>query len=161
MRRSEVDAMIPATVPTAVFDSIVQFQRYPELAPHVNSVQVHQTVPGPAGASSWELHFRSGLLRWDESERFLRDQLRLEFEQTSGDFDSFDGYWTLSQDGDDTRLHFQVDFDFGIDSMAGILDPIADRVLKETVAWVIVGMFHDVRLDGDLEFPEPHEQAMR
>ncbi|HEX6521509.1 MAG TPA: SRPBCC family protein [Streptosporangiaceae bacterium] len=161
MRRSEVDAVITATPPAEVFDSILQFRRYPELAPHVQSVQVHKTVPGLAGASSWELHFRSGLLRWDETERFLRDQHRLEFEQTSGDFDSFNGYWMLNQDGDGTRLHFQVDFDFGIDSMAGILDPIADRVLKETVAWVIVGMFTDVQLAGDFEFPKPHEQAMR
>lgn len=161
MRRSELDAVIAATPATAIFDGIVQFGRYPVLAPHVESVSVHRTVPEPTGSSSWELHFRSGLLRWDETERFLRDQLRLEFEQTSGDFETFAGYWTLSQDGDDTGLHFQVDFDFGIASMAGILDPIADRVLRETVAWVTVGMFPGARLAAGSDFPVANDPAVR
>jgi len=43
-------------------------------------------------------------------------------------------------------LRFQADFDFGIPSLEGILDPIAERVIKETVAWVVVGMFDVVRL---------------
>jgi ribosome-associated toxin RatA of RatAB toxin-antitoxin module len=161
MRRSELDAVIADTPATVVFDNILRFDRYPVLAPHVQSVQVRQTVPEPTGSSSWELHFRSGLLRWDETERFLPDQLRLEFEQTSGDFETFVGYWSLNQDGNDTKLHFQVDFDFGIDSMAGILDPIADRVLKETVAWVIVGMFQQVQLVADVEFPVHGNPAVR
>jgi ribosome-associated toxin RatA of RatAB toxin-antitoxin module len=161
MRRVELDAVIGAAVAAAVFDKILQFDRYPALAPHVQSVEVHQTVPHPTGSSSWELHFRSGLLRWTETERYFRDQLRLEFEQTTGDFDSFVGSWTLRQDGAAVALHFEVDFEFGIASMAGILDPIAERVLKETVAWVIVGMFNDVRLAVKPDFPLSSDPAVR
>jgi ribosome-associated toxin RatA of RatAB toxin-antitoxin module len=122
----------------------------------VESTTVHETVPASTGKSSWELHFRSGLLRWTEQETFKRDELRLEFEQISGDFDSFCGAWVMRQEGDDTALHFEADFDFGIPSLEGILDPIAERVIKETVAWVVVGMFDIVKLADDTELlPTP------
>lgn len=144
VRRVELAAVIRSTAATEVFDRICRFEQYPELAPHVRSTTVHETLPKPIGRSSWELHFRSGLLRWTEQEHFDRDALRLEFRQTEGDFDQFAGVWTLQPDGADTALHFEASFDFAIPSMAGILDPIADRVLRETVAWVLAGMFETV-----------------
>lgn len=147
MRHAQVDAVIPGIPPETVYKSVFRFDRYAELAPHVASAVVHSGLPGSTGESSWELRFRSGMLRWTERERFLRDQLVVEFEQSHGDFDEFAGHWLLVADAGGTRLHFEADFDFGIPSLEGILDPIAERVIRETVAWVVVGMFDGVRLD--------------
>lgn len=155
MRRVELGAFIPGVEPEVVFDGVIRFERYPELAPHVQSTTVHQTAPEPTGRSSWELHFRSGLLRWTEDERFLRDELRVEFEQDDGDFDTFSGHWALSRRPDGCDLRFEADFDFGIPSLEGILDPIAERVIKETVAWVVVGMFDGTRLADGVTLATP------
>lgn len=151
MRKVILDAVVHGEDAGTVFENVVQFKRYAELSPHVQSTDVTETRPSATGASSWELLFRSGLLQWSETERFLKEQLRVEFVQTDGDFDTFDGHWALVQDGPDTRVHFECDFDFGIESLEGILDPIAERVIKETVAWAIVGLHASVRLIGDLE----------
>jgi ribosome-associated toxin RatA of RatAB toxin-antitoxin module len=152
MRQVELTAAIPGLAVEAVLGELVRYERYPSLAPHVHSTVVHQAFPEPEGMSGWELHFRSGLLRWTERERFVRDALpdaaSIEFEQVSGDFDSFSGCWTLRQDGPDCTLLFQADFDFGIPSLEGILDPIAERVIKESVAWVVTKLFSGVRLTG-------------
>jgi ribosome-associated toxin RatA of RatAB toxin-antitoxin module len=151
MRKVILDAVIVGEQAGTVFENVMQFSRYPDLSPHVQAATVEETRPSAAGSSSWELLFRSGLLQWSEEERFLKEQLRVEFEQTEGDFDVFGGFWTFQQDGDDCVLHFECNFDFGIDSLAGILDPIAERVIKETVAWAVVGLHNKVRLGGDLE----------
>lgn len=151
MRQVILDARIVDEDAGTVFENVARFARYPELAPHVRSTVVTETRPSARGESSWELYFRSGLLQWSERERFLREQLRIEFEQTEGDFDTFAGVWTLSQSGPDTELHFACDFDFGIESLEGILDPIAERVIRETVAWAVVGLHKTVRLGGDLK----------
>jgi ribosome-associated toxin RatA of RatAB toxin-antitoxin module len=160
MRHVQLDASIPGVDPGTVFDNILRFERYPALAPHVQSVTVSQTVPSPTGVSAWELHFRSGLLRWSEQERFLRGERRLEFEQTQGDFDSFAGFWVFQPEGGEVRVHFQADFDFGIPSLEGILDPIAERVIRETVAWAVVGMFSQARIvDGRDVLPPASQEA--
>ncbi len=151
MRVVKLDALIKDTPAEQVYDTVLKFDRYADLAPHVQSTVVHQTRPESSGRSSWELHFRSGLLSWTEREHFLVDELVIEFDQESGDFDEFTGRWELRQQGADTELHFEVSFDFGIASLEGILDPIAERVIKETVAWSVVGMFDVVQLDGELD----------
>lgn len=160
MRRVELDAVIESVSAEEVFDTILRFDRFPALAPHVESTTVHETVPNPTGKSSWELHFRSGLLRWTEREHFRREELRLDFEQLTGDFDEFSGSWTFQQDGANTTLRFAAEFDFGIPSLEGILDPIAERVIKETVAWVVVGMFEVVHLSENGELiPTPANES--
>jgi ribosome-associated toxin RatA of RatAB toxin-antitoxin module len=152
MRHVQLDAMVYGERLADVFERIVQWERYAELAPHVQSTTVHEGRPGPTGSSSWELHFRSGLLRWTEAERFVPEQGEVHFEQTDGDFDTFSGRWLLTAQGDDVAVSFGCDFDFGITSLEGILDPIAERVIKETVAWAVTGQFARVRLAGE---PDP------
>ncbi|MCD9141448.1 SRPBCC family protein [Streptomyces albireticuli] len=144
MRRVELEATVRGEKAREVFDALLAWERYPELAPHVRATTVHRSVPGEGGSSSWELYFRSGLLSWSEEEFFDPGALRIRFEQTYGDFDEFRGTWQLRQDADDVRVRFDAEFDFGIPSMEGILDPIAERVIKETVAWAVTGLFPDV-----------------
>ena len=155
MRKVILDAVIYNEDAGTVFENVVQFKRYPELSPHVETCEVTETRPSATGESSWELLFRSGLLTWSETEKFLKDELRIEFTQTEGDFDEFDGFWKIEQNGTDVVLHFECDFDFGIESLQGILDPIAERVIKETVAWAVVGLHDKVQLGGDLELTPP------
>ncbi|ABW15110.1 cyclase/dehydrase [Parafrankia sp. EAN1pec] len=151
MRHVELDAVVRGALATDVFDEVLRWERYPDLAPHVRATTVHATLPAPDCSSSWELHFRSGLLRWTESDGFHRDDLTIRFEQTDGDFDTFSGSWQLAQAGDDVTVHFEADFDFGIPSLEGILDPIAERVIRETVAWAVTGMFPTTEISGDFD----------
>ncbi|MFJ3223974.1 type II toxin-antitoxin system RatA family toxin [Streptomyces sp. NPDC086783] len=155
MRHVELDALIPGEQAESVLHAVRRWERYPDLAPHVNATTVHAAYPDPAASSSWELHFRSGLLRWTEDDTVLPEQGEIRFEQSDGDFDSFSGTWSVTQDGDDVAVRFDADFDFGIPSLEGILDPIAERVIKETVAWALTGLFPAVRIGGGIEVTPP------
>ncbi len=53
------------------------------------------------------------------------------------------------------QVAFAADFDFGIPSLEGILDPIAERVIKETVAWAVIGLFPGTELTGGFELTTP------
>lgn len=152
MRHVELEARVPSERAETVYEAIGHWERYPRLAPHVNATTVHGAPPAETCGSSWELHFRSGLLRWTERDDFRPDALEIGFEQTDGDFDSFAGLWTMRQDGDEVLVRFEADFDFGIPSLEGILDPIAERVIRETVAWAVTGQFPATRLADAGEF---------
>lgn len=154
MRHVELDATVRGESAQRVFAELARFDRYPDLAPHVRATTVHETLPSAKGSSSWELYFRSGLLRWTEDEVLDLDGLRIEFAQDDGDFDVFAGSWAFTQDGDDVKVRFEADFDFGIPSMEGILDPIAERVILETVAWAIDGSFAEVSFADGIEIQQ-------
>lgn len=141
MRTVELEARVPGVSGLRVFQHVIDFERYPVLSPHVKSAAVRSPRPDRTGSSSWELHFRSGLLSWEEREVFRLDLLRIEFEQADGDFETLRGQWRLHEEDGGCAVRFEVFFDFGMPSLESILDPIAARVIAETVSGVLTGGF--------------------
>ncbi|HET6357790.1 type II toxin-antitoxin system RatA family toxin [Streptomyces sp.] len=140
MRNAAVTLRIDGVDAGTAFDRIHDFARYPEFTDVVRSVTVHE-ISQEEETSDWEVYFRNGILRWTEADRFDRATLVISFEQIDGDFAEFSGSWRISADGRDSLVAFSADFDFGIPSLAGILDPVAQRVFKETIARVVLGLF--------------------
>ncbi|MEV0694332.1 SRPBCC family protein [Streptomyces sp. NPDC050388] len=124
----------------AAFERVGAFSRYPELTDVIRSVASRRVSDGEE-VSDWDVYFRNGILSWSETDRFDRETLTITFEQTDGDFAEFAGVWRLTADGADCLVDFSAEFDFGIPSLAGILDPVAERVFKETIARVVISLF--------------------
>jgi ribosome-associated toxin RatA of RatAB toxin-antitoxin module len=141
MRHVEVHALLPAAAAPAAFDTLVDFQRYPALVDVVRSVTIRSAPGDLPMVSSWEVYFRNGILSWTEVDHLRRDALTIEFETTEGDFDEFTGSWVLRQRDDGVRVVFAADFDFGVPSLASIVDPVAERVLTETIQLILRGLF--------------------
>jgi ribosome-associated toxin RatA of RatAB toxin-antitoxin module len=119
---------------------IGDFGRYPAMVDVVKSVYVHPSSDQTELTSDWEVYFRNGILRWTERDVFDRPGLGIAFEQLYGDFEVFCGSWQVVQVADGCVVTFDAEFDFGIPSLASILDPIAARVLTETIAKVVAGL---------------------
>ncbi|GLW89927.1 type II toxin-antitoxin system RatA family toxin [Actinokineospora globicatena] len=135
MRSIHLLVRVP-TDPATAYSGIAAFERYAEFADDVRQVAVGPTE------TSWEVNFRRGLMRWHETEVFDADALRIEFTQTDGDFDDFRGSWSVSATDDGrAEVRFEVTYDFGIESLSGLMDPIAERVIKRAIVQVLGGLF--------------------
>ena len=131
------------------YDSIRHFETYPDLVDEVRSVVIHADDRGGPITSDWEVYFRNGPLRWSEVDYFQTQQRKIIFEQTTGDFDVFRGSWTVEPLDVGCEVAFNTTFDFGIPSLAGILEPIAVKVLKEGIALVLHGLLEDAVIVDD------------
>ena len=148
MRNVKLSARVAADTGLC-FDRISDFARYPEFVDVIRDVAVHQADANGNERSDWAVYFRNGILRWSEQDALDRTALRITFEQIDGDFDHFAGQWTIAQAPDgpgSSVVTFDSDFDFGIPSLAGILDPVAERVFKETIAAVLAGLFGQIEV---------------
>ncbi|GAA4681515.1 type II toxin-antitoxin system RatA family toxin [Phytohabitans rumicis] len=141
MRHVEISAFIPGANPTEVFDTLSDFARYPELVEIVRAVTVTPAVGDGPVLSTWEVLFRNGILRWTEEDWLHRDRLTIDFVQTEGDFEELTGGWVVTQQPDGVGVVFYNDFDFGIPSLATIIDPVAERVLTETIQLILGRLF--------------------
>ncbi|MET9254321.1 type II toxin-antitoxin system RatA family toxin [Streptomyces sp. NPDC048182] len=148
MRSAQVTLGIAGVDPRDAFDRVKDFAAYPDLVDVVRSVTVDRTSD-TYESSDWEVYFRNGILRWRETDRFDVAALTITFEQVDGDFEEFSGTWSVVPDEDGCRIAFETEFDFGIPSLAGILDPVAERVFKETIARVVRGLFPTAEVIGD------------
>jgi ribosome-associated toxin RatA of RatAB toxin-antitoxin module len=138
MRATSISIRIRTDDVPAALTAIADFARYPSLADDVRAVE-------PDGSGThWTVNFRRGLMRWHETDVVDPAASRIAFTQTFGDFADFHGSWTLTQVIGGARVDFAVTWDFGIESMAGIMDPIAERVIKRVVCDVLSGLFGEI-----------------
>jgi ribosome-associated toxin RatA of RatAB toxin-antitoxin module len=148
VRHVEIHAFIQGMDADTVFDTLADFRHYADLVDVVHSVDLNRPEGGSA-YSSWVVEFRNGLLQWTEEDWFRRDELRLDFNQTEGDFEEFYGGWVLEPKPGGVKAALIADFDFGVPSLASIVEPVAERVLTDVTQLVLIGLFGD-----RVEFPE-------
>ncbi|MGW2726641.1 type II toxin-antitoxin system RatA family toxin [Streptomyces sp. NPDC001494] len=144
MRTVELSYDGTRLTPPEAYDRIRDFARYPELVDVVRSVAVHPTGKGTTVLSDWKVDFRNGVLAWTEQDDFDDAALTITFRQTDGDFESFEGRWEVApRASGGARVRFAAAFDFGLPSLAGIIDPVAERVLRETVEQILRALLGD------------------
>ncbi|MEV6975315.1 SRPBCC family protein [Kitasatospora sp. NPDC093806] len=140
MRTVDLEVRYDHVAPDEAYARIGDFARYPALVAAVRRVTVH---PGPRTGplhSDWEVDFRNGVLSWSEADTFDAERRTIFFEQTTGDFDTFTGHWQVKADGAGCAVSFTAEFDFGLPSLAGIIDPVAERVLRENILGILDGL---------------------
>ncbi|MEV6609085.1 MULTISPECIES: SRPBCC family protein [unclassified Kutzneria] len=149
MRSLELTLRADTVGAAEAYRRICEFERYPELVDEVNAVVVHGREDGGPLLSDWEIFFRNGLLRWTEVDYFQSEQRRIVFEQTTGDFEVFRGSWGVTAAPGGCQVRFEATFDFGIPSLAGVLEPIATKVLKEGIALIVHQLLGEATVVGD------------
>jgi ribosome-associated toxin RatA of RatAB toxin-antitoxin module len=142
MRHVEIHAFIRGVDAVTVFDTLADCTHYARLVDVVRSVEMHHPAVGKT-TSDWVVEFRNGLLQWTEEDWFRREELRLDFNQLEGDFEEFFGGWVLTCHPDGTAASMIADFDFGVPSLASIVEPVAERVLTDVTHLILRGLFGD------------------
>lgn len=136
--------------PDAAYEAIARFEEYPKFVEDISSIKVWRddsvSALPDATYSDWEVVFRNGPLRWTEVDYHKPGERQIAFEKHAGDFETFRGCWQITATEFGSQVSFEVTFDFGIPSLAGVLEPIAERVLKESILKIMLGTLSDVNV---------------
>jgi ribosome-associated toxin RatA of RatAB toxin-antitoxin module len=139
VRQVQLRARVPDRDADELYALVKRFERYPELTEHVLVVEVTPSGDGRI-RSRWEVQVGDGLLRWVEEDVFDDEQRRIRFEQVEGDLQSFTGDWAVLQEGPDAVVELDAEFDLGMASLSSLVEPIAERILRESFALMLSGL---------------------
>jgi uncharacterized membrane protein len=145
MRTVRLRLHLPDKPASEVYQTLADFERYPELAGAVRSVAVTE-VSENRTVSAWEVTFRAGLLRWTEEDTFDPAALSITFHQLEGDAAVFDGSWECADAAQGSEIVFSARLDMGIPSLADALEPIAARTLIDNIVSIVRGLFGTAEL---------------
>ena len=140
MRTVRLRLHVPGEPASDVYQTLADFERYPELADAVRSVAVTE-VSENRTVSAWEVTFRAGVLRWTEEDTFDPAALSITFHQLEGDAAVFDGSWKCAEAAQGSEIVFSARLDMGIPSLADALEPIAARTLIDNIVSIVRGLF--------------------
>jgi ribosome-associated toxin RatA of RatAB toxin-antitoxin module len=139
MPQVKVEALVPDTDADTIFARISDFERYSQYTNAVREITLRPLGNGVV-ESAWSVNFRNGILCWSERDHVDPAQRVISFEQLDGDFDELSGQWTVAPAGQDVRVVFTAEFDLGMPSIAAMINPIAERALRENIEAILRGL---------------------
>jgi ribosome-associated toxin RatA of RatAB toxin-antitoxin module len=124
-----------------VWNTVIDIERYPETMENVRSASVVEWKDDNERICAWSVTLKGSILEWREVEHLDRDRHFVEFEQLSGDMEIFRGHWLLDQvHAGLTRVTFRVTFEIGIPLLADMLNPVAQRSLRDNCSEMLHGI---------------------
>lgn len=114
-----------------VYPFLKDMESYPKFMPDLVSVDVLERTAATT-TTSWVSNVDGRIIRWTELDQFYDEDLRICYRQIGGDLKKFEGEWLLTRLADaSTEIKLTVDFEFGIPMIAGLLNPLLKRKVRE------------------------------
>lgn len=137
MPKVNIDQYIRAPI-ERVWATLLDIESYEESMETVRWVRLVGSSNEQVRRAEWSVLLKGSILEWEEEDQLDHEAHKVAFKQLRGDLEFFDGYWTLEELGpNETRAHFEVEFEIGIPMLAEMLNPMAQRALEENCATML------------------------
>ena len=139
-QRIEVSAVHLGLSAEEAYAVLRDFERHAQLTDTVRSVRLERDDDG-SQISHWEIELRQGVLRWSQYDQLDDENHRVRFYRRDGDPGEFSGEWSAVEGPDGCRIGFDGEFDLRMPSWSATVDPVAARVLRESITAQLEGIF--------------------
>lgn len=116
--------------PKTVYPILKDMERYPEFMSDLKSVEVVERGTNTT-LTRWVSNVDGRIIKWTELDTFDDENMHIIYRQTEGDLKKFEGEWILTPVEGGTEIKLTVDFEFGIPMIAGLLNPILKKKVRE------------------------------
>jgi ribosome-associated toxin RatA of RatAB toxin-antitoxin module len=114
-----------------VWELVKNIEDYPKFMKSVREVKILSRT-GEITDAEWAIDLKGSLLRWSERDVCRPEDHRIDFAQIDGDLETFEGHWYLQAVSENlTEVELQVNFEIGIPMLRDMLDPVAEKALRE------------------------------
>ncbi|MEN6413458.1 MAG: SRPBCC family protein [Veillonellales bacterium] len=113
-----------------IYPILKNMEKYPEFMTDLVSVQVVERKANTT-VSKWVSNVDGRIIKWTELDTFDDSNLHIAYEQIEGDLKKFSGEWILTPIEGGTQIKLTVDFEFGVPMIAGLLNPILKKKVKD------------------------------
>src|SRR3954451_11284686 len=140
MQRTEVSAVHLGLTAKEAYAVLRDFEKHVQLADVVRSVRLERGADG-SQISFWEIELGPGVLRWSQYDELDDANHRVRFHKRDGDTVEFKGEWSAVDGAAGCRIGFDCEFDLGIEPSNAGPDPVAARIVRESITEHLEGVF--------------------
>mgnify|MGYP003292993570 FL=1 len=113
-----------------IYEIIKDMASYPNFMKDLVSVEILERGEDYT-ISHWVTNADGRRIVWTERDTFYHEELKITYAQTEGDLKKMEGAWTIVEQADGCEVTLAVDFEFGIPMIAGLLNPILKKKVRE------------------------------
>jgi coenzyme Q-binding protein COQ10 len=113
-----------------IYPILKDMEKYPEFMKDLVSVEVLERA-GNTTVSKWVSNVDGRVIKWTELDTFDDENMHIAYKQIEGDLKKFEGEWILTPLIEGTEIKLTVDFEFGIPMIAGLLNPLLKKKVRD------------------------------
>ena len=113
-----------------IYEIIKDMASYPNFMKDLVSVEILERGEDYT-ISHWVTNADGRRIVWTERDTFYPKDLKITYAQTEGDLKKMEGAWRIVEQADGCEVTLAVDFEFGIPIIAGLLNPILKKKVRE------------------------------
>jgi coenzyme Q-binding protein COQ10 len=113
-----------------IYPILKNMDEYPEFMTDLVSVEIIERT-GNTTVTKWVSNVDGRIIKWTELDTFDDENMHISYKQLEGDLKKFEGEWVLTPVTDGTEIKLTVDFEFGIPMIAGLLNPILKKKIRD------------------------------
>ena len=113
-----------------IYDIIKDMAAYPKFMHDLVSVEILERGENFT-VSHWVSNVDGRKIVWTEHDTFYPQDLKITYNQIEGDLKKMEGSWLIAPQGEECEVTLAVDFEFGIPMIAGLLNPILKKKVRE------------------------------
>ncbi len=113
-----------------IYAIIENMAGYPAFMQDLRSVEILERGEGYT-VSHWVSNVDGRTIAWTERDEFYPQELRNTYRQTDVDLKKMEGEWRITPQQEGCEVLLSVDFEFGIPMIAGLLNPILKKKVRE------------------------------
>jgi ribosome-associated toxin RatA of RatAB toxin-antitoxin module len=126
---------VEVTLPVAgerkdIYPILKDMEKYPEFMTDLVSVEVLECQANST-VTKWVSNVDGRIIKWTERDLFDDEKMHIAYQQIDGDLKKFVGEWILTETAEGTEIKLTVDFEFGIPMIAGLLNPILKKKVRD------------------------------
>jgi len=123
-----------AGAPEAVYRVAQRVERFPDVLPDLDKVEVLENDGNGTVKTSWTGTIKVGPLTrqisWIELDHWDDEGLRCSFELVEGDMKTYDGTWVFAADGDGCEVKLSVNFELGVPMLGALVNRMVDQLMQ-------------------------------
>ncbi|MBP2635934.1 MAG: hypothetical protein H6Q72_1841 [Firmicutes bacterium] len=126
-----VEVTLPVNAePGQIYPILKDMEKYPDFMADLVSVEVIERKDNTT-MTKWVSNVDGRIIRWTEIDNFDDTNMHISYKQIEGDLKKFEGEWILTPFAGGTEIKLTVDFEFGIPMIAGLLNPILKKKVRD------------------------------
>jgi coenzyme Q-binding protein COQ10 len=126
-----VEVTLPVSADRSqIYPILKDMEKYPEFMADLVSVEVIERKNNTT-MTKWVSNVDGRIIKWTELDNFDDNNMHISYKQIEGDLKKFEGEWILTPFDGGTEIKLTVDFEFGIPMIAGLLNPILKKKVRD------------------------------
>ncbi|NCD07994.1 MAG: cyclase [Negativicutes bacterium] len=113
-----------------IYNIVKNMEAYPGFMHDLESVEIIERG-NDYTISHWVSNVDGRRIVWTERDTFFDNENRIVYKQTEGDLKKMEGEWRLKNSDEGVEVVLAVDFEFGIPMIAGLLNPILKKKVRD------------------------------